>query len=537
MSGAIQFADYHPAADGVTDDTPALNRCFADALSRGGGSVVIPPGNYFVSGYPATAIPSNTTVFAHGARFYLPRHLGDGARVVLFSGADVSNFAWFGGHFQGCCFDHRNPPNTWEPNANTRIFAITTTPGGRTDNLTFRDLSSLRVAGAVVNVEGVKRAGSESEVETFATNITVQNCTLVDSGKFMWDYGLLWQILVWPEEYTPADVAMAGRYFHNDLIREGIRMPDGDDRVFLDNATNPLPVSQDARPQHALCFYGDTLPANIVRGRKYFVVESCPTHLKVSDQPDGAPIRFAGSAGPNARLIHNLQQAFYALFQPAGAGPGKGCIDLVACRNTNLTGNKISALGDTMHLQCCHNNVFSSNQITGSRMGAFFLAEWCRNSTVVGNTVDGTNGSRVMSVEKSNEDVTIIGNTFRNGGRGSWINQPRRIIFQGNVFVNNTTKNEPDPWRGRRSFETGDYETNSEIYFTLHEAGGSYGPVILRDNIFATGPECRDTVTFAANGHDILVEGNVFSGPARSIRIDPSCTNVHVGVNPGYAED
>ena len=102
----------------------------------------------------------------------------------------------------------------------------------------------------------------------------------------------------------------------------------------------------------------------------------------------------------------------------------------------------LSALGDTMHIQRCRDIVFADNHIIGSRMGAFFLAEFCRNATVTGNLIDGTNGSRVMSVEKSCEDITITGNTFRNGGRGSWINQPKNFILANNIFVNNTTKGE-----------------------------------------------------------------------------------------------
>ena len=105
-----------------------------------------------------------------------------------------------------------------------------------------------------------------------------------------------------------------------------------------------------------------------------------------------------------------------------------------------------------MHIQKCRDVVFANNHILGSRMGAFFLAEYCTNATVTGNTVDGTNGSRVMSVEKSCADVTITGNTFRGGGRGSWINQPTNFVLADNVFVNNTTKCERDPKRGRRSF-------------------------------------------------------------------------------------
>lgn len=531
MPQRIDLGDDKPRADGVTDDTPAMRSCLQRAAQAGGGVVCIPPGDYFLAGERAIAIPSHTTVLAHGARFHLPQALGDRARVVVFEGRNVRDFSWQGGFFEGHCFDHRRGPNTWEPNANTRIFAIGTDAGGVTDNILFRDVQSLRVAGAVINVEGTARAGSESQVDTYATNIDVRDCRFVDSGKFMWDYGLLWQILVWPEDYTPQDVDMVRRYFCSELLRGPVAMADGDDRVVFDNARDALPAGT-ASCESTVCFLGDRLPANIVRGRMYFVVESAGGHIRVAAAPAGPAIRFAGAAGPGASMIANLPQAFYHLFQPLNAGPGKGCIDLVCCRNTSLIGNRISALGDTMHVQRCRNNVIAGNQIVGSRMGAFFLAEFCQNSTVTGNTVDGTNGSRVVSIEKSNEDVTMIGNTFRGGGRGSWINQPQRLVMQGNIFINNTTKGERDPWRGRKSFSTGDYERWAEMYFTVHQGGGRYGPVILRDNLFVTGPDCSDAITFAAGGHDIHLDGNIFDGPARTVRVDPGCTNVTIGTNP-----
>lgn len=531
MPRQLDLNAYQPRRDGVSDDTPALQRCFNDAMS-GGGTILIPPGDYFVSGSPSLPVPSGTTVSAHGARFHLPETLGDRARIVLFAGQDVADFAWHGGHFEGHCFDLRQASNTWEPNANSRIFAINTTPGGTTDNLLFREIHSNRIGGAVVNVEGAASPGSESDVHTFATRVAVRDCVLTDSGKFMWDYGLLWQMLVWPEDYLPADVELARKYFRNELIREPVRLVDGDDHVWFDNRHDPVRESASAENDQALCFFGSHLPRNLVRGRKYYIVESGPDYVKIAAKPNAMPLRFEGSSGPGASLIIRLAQAFYHLFAPTHAGPGKGCIDLVCCRGTSVTGNRISALGDTMHIQRCHNNVFSQNQILGSRMGAFFLAEFCRNSTVTGNTVDGTNGSRVMSVEKSNEDVTIVGNTFRGGGRGSWINQPRRLVLQGNIFVNNTTKGERDPRRGRRSFETGDYERWPELYFTLHRQDGHYGPVIVRDNLFATGPECAEAIVFARNGHDLVVEGNVFEGPARTVRVEPGCTGVWIGTNP-----
>ncbi len=187
-----------------------------------------------------------------------------------------------------------------------------------------------------------------------------------------------------------------------------------------------------------------------------------------------------------------------------------------------------------MHIQGCRNIVFANNQILGSRMGAFFLAEFCQNATITGNLIDGTNGSRVMSVEKSCTDFTITGNTFRNGGRGSWINQPRNFIMTGNVFVNNTTKNEPDMRRGRIAFQTGQPVQFPELYFTLYEPDATYGPVIVRDNIFQLGDSApADAVTFAPGGHDLQFTGNTFTHKAATIVVDPTCCDSAIRDIPG----
>ncbi|MBI5683514.1 MAG: right-handed parallel beta-helix repeat-containing protein [Verrucomicrobia bacterium] len=534
QGGQFNLASFSPRADGATDDTPALTRCFESVAKAGGGTVVIPPGDYFVSGGTPVSLSSRTTVSAYGARFHLPEKLGDQARGVVFSGQDVRDFNGCGGHFTCRCFDPKRDDNTWEPNVNTRMILITTSAGGRTENLTFRDISSERIAGAVVSVHGAAKAKSESEVETFARHVTVDNCTLLESGKFMWDYGYLWQVIVWPEDYEAWEVERARRYFRNDLTRAGIRMSDGDDRVCFDNRVKPVGVSKDAEPRSGLCFFGGTLPKNITRGRQYFVVESAADHIKVSEQPGGKPIRFQGASGDGVQLAYNFAGTFHGLYAPTGSASGKGGVDIMCARDVRITGCQLSALGDTMHVQRCRNVVFANNHIIGSRMGAFFLAEFCKNATVTGNMVDGTNGSRVMSVEKSCEDVTIIGNTFRNGGRGSWINQPKNFILQGNVFVNNTTKGESDPRRGRRSYETGEYRRWPELYFTLHEEKGAYGPVIVRDNVFALGEGCaEEAVTFAPNGRDLRMSGNVFQNRPAVIRVDPSCAGVAVQDNAG----
>jgi hypothetical protein len=519
------------------DDAERIAALLAPAIARG-GVLTIPPGDYQLDGTTPLTLSSHTTVSAYGARFHLSKTLGDKARVVVFAGENVSDFRWFGGHFTGHVFDPAKTENPWEPNANTRAILITTTPGGRTENLTFRDITSDGLAGAAITVLGAERKGSASEVETFARNVTVENCTLERSGKFMWDYGYLWQITVWPEDYTPAERAMAAKYFRNDLIRGPLRMAAGDDRVFFDNA-KPLAVSKpregaDAdRGADSICFFGDALPTNIMRGRQYFVVESTPEFIRIAGTPEGGPIHFASAAGPNAKLVGPLFHATRALYSPTGAGPGKGAMDLVGCEKVIVRGCRFSALGDTMHIQKSRGVIFSGNHITGSRMGAFFLAEYCKDATITGNTVDGTNGSRVMSVEKSCEDVTIAGNTFRNGGRGSWINQPRNFVLADNVFVNNTTKCERDPRRGRRSFLTADYERYAELYFTTYEPGGRYGNVTIRGNIFTSGAQAEHAITFAPGGDTILVTDNIFTGPVRDIPAATGSENVTIRGNVG----
>lgn len=525
--------DYGAKADGKSDDTAALRSCFEAAAAAGGGAVRIPPGDYLLEGRAAIPLCSRITVTAHGARFHLPARLGDRARVVLFAGTDVTDLNWNGGRFLGHVFDPERTANDWEPNANTRGILVSTTPGGRTERLTFRDVTSDGMAGAVITVLGAEKKGSDREVESYARQITVERCTLERSGKFMWDYGYLWQITVWPEEYGEAERAMAAKYFRNDLVRGPLRIAAGEDRVRFDNR-KPLPLTQSGENgRNTVCFFGDRLPANLVRGRQYFVVESAPDYIRVAERPGGAAVRFSQDAGPNAKLIADLFQAHPALYAPTGSGPGKGALDLVGCQQVVVRACRLSALGDTMHIQKSREILFADNVISGSRMGAFFLAEFCRDATIVGNRVDGTNGSRVMSIEKSAENVTVKGNTFIHGGRGSWINQPRNLVLEDNVFRNNTTKCQRDPRHGRRSFLTGDYERYAEMYFTTYEPQGRYGNVVIRGNSFTTGPEASHAITFAPGGDSLRVENNTFAGPVRSIPPAEECTGVVIRDNRG----
>lgn len=507
-------------------------------LFQNSGTIVVPPGEYRIGADgPPIRLQSNQRILAHGARFLFPESLPDAARAVAFEGVDVHNVTWEGGFFGGHCFDPAAGRNTWEPNVNTRGIVFRTAETGCRD-IAVRDVGGEEVAGAVISVSGRHATGSSRTVERYAENVTVRDCTLENCGKFMWDYGLLWQILGWPEEYSSDELETAERYFPAELLVDG---------VSIDAAENRIRVAEPG-DWSDVCFFGPATTdaagsprpdgpkgGRLVRGKRYFVVERGEDWIRVAETPDGPPIRLDAATEDRGtlRIVHHLHRAYMELYAPAGSGPGKGAVDLTACRNTILSGNRLSARGDTMHIHSCRTNVFSGNQITASRMGAFFLSEWCSDSTIVANTVHGTNGSRVMSVEKSNRDVTIIGNTFRGGGRGSWINQPENIVIQGNVFINNTTKGEADPQRGRRTFETGDYERRSELYFTTHEPDGRYGPAIVHDNIFQTGPEAVAAIELHAGGHDISIRGNQFGGFTSRVVVDDSCERVRIDQNGG----
>lgn len=514
------------------DDTERIAELLAPVAGQG-GLVTIPPGDYHLDGATPLPLSSNTIVSAYGARFHLPAKLGEKVRIILFTGQDLAHFTWLGGEFIGYVFDPAQKENTWEPSVNTKAIEITTTEGGRTHDILFRDVRSSGVAGAVIGVHGFTEKGREGKVITQAERVALESCTLLRSGKFMWDYGYLWQIVTWPDAYAPWEVERAKTYFRMDLIHEKVIMQDGDDKVRFDNHSKGIPVSLTEEPKEALSFLTSDLPHNLTQGRQYFVVETNEKYIKISEAPGGPPLKFQGSTGAETSFAYNLS-ACYLNWAPTGAGPGKGAFDITGSKNVRVTGCQVSALGDTMHIQGCTDIVFANNQILGSRMGAFFLAEFCQNATITGNLIDGTNGSRVMSVEKSCTDVIITGNTFRNGGRGSWINQPKNFILQGNVFVNNTTKNEDNMRRGRIAYQTGKPVAFPELYFTIYEEGAGYGPVIVRDNVFALGESApENAVTFAPNGHDLQMTGNVFQNRPASIVVDPSCRDVEIGENQG----
>ena len=523
MKTVFYLSDYHPFADGLRDDSAAFRACFRDAAAAGHAQVVIEPGSYLLEHTQPIPLSSHLTVTAKGAELWFPRNLGEQVHRVLFAGENLTDFNWEGGCFRGYGYRPDREDNPWPPHACTRAIVLTRTKDGASRNLRFERIHGSEVAGSVLAVLGTVEDGQRFPAE----NVDVRDCCLEDCGKFMWDYGFLWQRLTFADQYTRQEVLEAERH-----------MP-------LQWTAGPLSVGR----EELLCLDPASPSMEGVEDVSLFGRRDpvCGRVLYAHPAPDGRHFCLLEGRNPAApavdprramglRMFRGLHRCFQVLYAPVGAGPGKGGLDLSVCDHVTVSGCRLRAVGDTMHIYHSYDVCFSGNQITGSRMGAFFIAEYCRNVTVTGNTVDGTNGSRVMSVERSATDVTIVGNTFRGGGRGSWINQPTNLILSDNLFLCNTNKATPDLRVGRVTPITGDFERYPEIYFTTWQPGASYGPVILRSNIIQTGPRCTAAVAFNAGGRDLVMESNVLLGENRRIFVDPNCEMPHMSGNVGMEQ-
>ena len=172
-----------------------------------------------------------------------------------------------------------------------------------------------------------------------------------------------------------------------------------------------------------------------------------------------------------------------------------------------------------MHIHTASDVVFCRNVISSARMGAFFLAFDCDHAEIYDNTVYGTNGSRVLTVERGCRHVNIHHNVFTGGGRGCWINQSDDVTISDNVFRNNVQKGIPQAGIGRRSPFSGAFEQYPEIYFA--NAGKSYSNIIMRRNLIESTPgNTQPAVLFEKNGTGIIFEDNILQGTSRDVAIE-----------------
>ena len=500
----INLNDY---LDGMTAEA-AFTACFsaAEALHRP-VKVIIPPGEYHLSALTPVRLFSGLHVAADGAEFFFPESMEEPMHRTMFHGTDVCDFSWQGGRFHGHVYDVPPAIPKWRPDACSRCIAIETSEHGRTSGLRFDGICGDDCAGGVVTVYGHSLDG----VRNKARDVIVTNCNFDRCGKFMWDYGYLWERLAFPELFTQAEHAVAERFFPMHNLSGDVRF--NGDSIEVDGLPQFKPEAR--YPFDGVCFFGNGLPPEIQKGRAYFIIGIKGGTIAISETPDGAPLKTTPTRG-GARLFRNLFDVFHWNYAPQNQGPGKGGLDLICCKDVSVFGCSLSANGDTMHIKESSDVVFCNNRIKGSRMGAFFLAFDCDHVTANGNVVNGTNGSRVLTVEKGCRDVVISDNVFYNGGRGCWFNNVESLVLKGNVFRDNVLKGVPSC--GRHSPFSGGFERYPELYFAHARKG--YGNIIVSDNIFqATEYNTEPTLLFQENGHDLLVENNIFRSGTRQIAV------------------
>lgn len=493
-----RLKDYlSPASSDICD---ALTRCFSDAAQ--GGTVIIDPGHYIVK--DQVCLYSNMTVLAEGAYFAFPETLPK-AHVCMFYGEDIHNFTWEGGTFTGSVYNPNAEENVWPPHAETVAIRIL---GG--SNLRFKQIQGINLAGSCVAVFGTP--------QTPIVHVALEDLKLHNCGKFMWDYGYLWQRITFPEYHTPCEVENAYQNMPTDYYSDLLQFQ-GD---LITSLRLPLRQTQD----DAVTFFGDSLPPEIVKG-KYYYAEETEEGLHIRERLCDPYITFT-PGNYNARMFRGIYQVYHAMYAPFGSGEGKGAVDIRYAKRVYMTGCTISAPGDATHFHQCSHGEIKNNMLRGARMGAMFLSSYCSDMTVSHNIVNGGNGSRVLTVETGGTNIRIISNIFYNGGRGTWIDTPHGILLKGNIFRQNTCKSTPDPTIGRLSPTQGTFERFAEIYFTTRQHGAVYGDIDLQSNVICTGEGCTAALAFNAHGQNIRISNNLFDGPCRKIYVSQSCENLQL---------
>ncbi len=509
------------------DATEIFLACFRAAASCPHPTVIIDSGEYTLSGNTPIPLSSGMTVLAEGAVFRYPRApLADGEHM-LFYGEDVCDLTFRGGRFRGHVYDPLRDDNVWQPHTSAGGIFIRRTPSGEVKNIFISHITAEGLSAPAVYVGGCRAPSGEP---LYAEQIDLRDCNLILCGRFMWDYGYLWQRITFAEQYSAEEVAAAYRFMPSDLISSEISLRDG--ALYAD-----VMPKMDEGERDSVTFFGSEMPKGIVRGKRYFVCnKGAENGLLIAEDEGGTPLSLTVFP-KGVRLFRNLYRAYHDLFAPIG-NPShlKGAFDLTLCRHATVSGCRVSAAGDSMHILECENVVFANNQIIGSRMGAFYIGFFCNNVTVTGNTVYGTNGSRVLSIERSTKNVTVTGNTFMGGGRGLWINQPENLIISDNIMTDNTQKCTPDIAIGRLCHTTGDFEEYPEIYITRWQEGARWGNVIIRSNIIRAGERAEAVFSFHPGGHDILVLDNMVIGGSRNIHVADGCEMPVFRGNTGLGE-
>lgn len=470
------------------DVTESLAQFFASL--RAGDEAVLSAGIYEIC--RPISLPSGVTVTAEGAIFRHPQGATSG---VLFEAEELWDFLWRGGCFEGDVFDPARRENPLPPSAHTVGMHIG--GGGR---LSFEDVSSRRLAGSAIFLDGKEDAPFR--------DLSFRRLSLLDTGRFMWDYGFLWERMTFPHLFPEAQVAAAWRYMPREYYSSPLTFQNGEARAefFPEEDTADTCVS----------FFGEEMPQGIKRGKYYFSKRTA-TGLAVLDPKTGDPIPLEG--GRDVRLFLGLYRAYHMTYAPAGGGVSKGGCDVRHAVGVDFRDSTLSALGDCTHFHLCRDLAVEDNEILHARMGALFLSAGCQNAVIRRNRVEGGSCSRILTLETGCTNVLVEENRFSGGGRGTWIDTPHGVVLRNNEFFRNTEKCVPR--RGRMSPTDGENERYAEIYFTARQKDAAFGDVVFENNRVVSGEGATAALAVLGHGRNILLKNNDFGGATRAVYTAP----------------
>jgi len=162
---------------------------------------------------------------------------------------------------------------------------------------------------------------------------------------------------------------------------------------------------------------------------------------------------------------------------------------------------------DGTHFKGCKNGQISDNQILNSQMGGFFLED-CERIIATGNIMRN-NGSRGCTIERDSLDCVLSGNIVEHSGReGLWAPDVARLVVSNNVFRENGQKDDED--------NDAEIRINDMVKFATVP-----GDILIQGNLFQSTPHCNGVIQVNAGvGEGIVVSGNRFTGPVRTLAID-----------------
>jgi hypothetical protein len=483
-------------------------------------TVIFKPGSSLYIGFSSAnsniTVPSNTRLIFDGVKFVFPTNLYSAAAgntdyplLTVFGGSDITNLVMRGGTATGYAFDifaSDLSTNNWQPTNGVAFLRLTSTAGNGNNGITVNGLTCSWLGGPAVAVDGIgTTSDSAVTASTLSGNIKIVDCTFFRCGCPMWDYQRPYNWLAgYPTNTTLQQAQYASNYMVPGSVVVGqVSFTNGSSTVYFNNAAGTVPASTSGALTKAVFFYGTTMPTisgssiPLRFGTPYWVNTSSSTGITVSLTYGGAAVSFT-SSGTGVQMLYGINDLYYfpntTLRSDLNSQPAyDGAFELAWCTNITISGTRFSALGDAMNVVNCSLATMTGCTVWESVMGAINWGPGCRDVSFSNNSVNGGNGSRLITIENFVKRVTGTANTFTNGGRGSLFVNVSDMIISKNTFVTPTTKNTPAFGNGQWDFKVGAWQRSPVFQFNTQP-----GVATLSTNIILTENTIWTTNTTAA---------------------------------------